>query len=100
MLLIPCPWCGPRDEIEFHCGGQSHVQRAEPYDQVSDETWSNYLFNRVNPKGLHLERWVHNGGCRRWFNLARDTATHRIALAYKMGEAPPATGLAEMERVR
>ena len=26
----PCPWCGPRDEIEFHYGGQAHV--AYPAD--------------------------------------------------------------------
>ncbi|MGE5094790.1 MAG: sarcosine oxidase subunit delta, partial [Betaproteobacteria bacterium] len=25
MLLIPCPWCGPREEIEFSYGGQAHV---------------------------------------------------------------------------
>ncbi len=90
MLLIPCPWCGPRDEIEFHCGGQGHIQRAEPYDQVSDETWSDYLFNRSNPKGVHLERWVHDGGCRRWFNLARDTTTHRITAVYTMSAPKPA----------
>ena len=23
MLLIPCPWCGPRDEVEFRYGGQA-----------------------------------------------------------------------------
>ncbi|HLS32032.1 MAG TPA: sarcosine oxidase subunit delta, partial [Brevibacterium sp.] len=22
MLLIDCPHCGPRDEVEFHYGGQ------------------------------------------------------------------------------
>ena len=31
MLLIPCPWCGPRDEIEFHYGGEAHIARpADP----------------------------------------------------------------------
>jgi heterotetrameric sarcosine oxidase delta subunit len=24
------------------------------------------------------ERWVHTAGCRRWFNLVRDTVTHHI----------------------
>jgi sarcosine oxidase delta subunit len=32
---------------------------------------------------------VHNAGCRRWFNLLRDTATHRILAVYKIGEIPP-----------
>ena len=25
MLLIACPWCGPRDEVEFRYGGQADV---------------------------------------------------------------------------
>jgi len=90
MLLINCPWCGDRDEIEFHCGGQSHITRPEPFDQVSDEEWGCYLFFRINPKGIHYERWVHDGGCRRWFNVARNTRTHKIAATYKMTDPKPA----------
>ncbi|MCH6556372.1 MAG: sarcosine oxidase subunit delta, partial [Chloroflexi bacterium] len=40
-------------------------------------------------KGIYLERWMHAHGCRRWFNLARDTLTYKIHAAYKMGEKPP-----------
>ncbi|MEX1147998.1 MAG: sarcosine oxidase subunit delta [Sphingomonadales bacterium] len=36
MLRIECPWCGVRDETEFHCGGQSHVTRPGPAEDVSD----------------------------------------------------------------
>jgi heterotetrameric sarcosine oxidase delta subunit len=43
---------------------------------------------RKNPKGLQYERWNHARGCRRWFNVARDTVTHRISKVYKMGEQP------------
>jgi heterotetrameric sarcosine oxidase delta subunit len=39
---------------------------------------------------VHLERWVHRLGCRRWFNLARSTVNHEILAVYKMGEQPPA----------
>jgi heterotetrameric sarcosine oxidase delta subunit len=46
---------------------------------------------RKNPKGVHLERWVHRLGCRRWFNLARSTVSHEILAVYKMGEPPPAS---------
>ncbi|MDR3511205.1 MAG: sarcosine oxidase subunit delta [Caulobacteraceae bacterium] len=89
MLLIPCPWCGPRDEIEFRCGGQSHIQRPEPFDAVSDEAWADYLFTRINPKGVSYERWLHVFGCRQWFNVARDTRTHEIHAVYRMGEPKP-----------
>lgn len=92
MLLIACPWCGPRDELEFRCGGQSHITRPEPYDQVSDADWGEYLFTRANPKGTHLERWLHAFGCRQWFNLARDTVSHEIKAVYRMDEAAPSTG--------
>jgi heterotetrameric sarcosine oxidase delta subunit len=33
---------------------------------------------RDNPKGWFAERWYHVHGCRRWFNLERDTATNEI----------------------
>ncbi len=92
MLLISCPWCGPRDEIEFRCGGQSHVARPGPPEEVSDADWTDYLFTRLNPKGIHFERWVHAFGCRRWFNMARDTVTHEIKAIYRMDEAAPVLG--------
>ncbi|MFC4499620.1 MULTISPECIES: sarcosine oxidase subunit delta family protein [Streptomyces] len=78
MLLIPCPWCGPRDESEFHYGGQAHVPYPENPASLTDEEWARYLFFRDNPKGPFAERWSHAAGCRRWFNVVRDTATNEI----------------------
>ncbi|MBH62276.1 MAG: sarcosine oxidase subunit delta [Alphaproteobacteria bacterium] len=92
MLLIPCPWCGPRDEIEFGCGGEAHIARPENPDELSDEAWADYLFNRANPKGPFAERWVHSHGCRRWFNVVRDTATNEILAVYEMGAPRPKIG--------
>lgn len=89
MLLIPCPNCGPRAEIEFRCGGQSHIQRPAHPETADDAEWADYLFFRDNPKGTHFERWLHVAGCRRWFNLARDTATHEILVVYPMGSPRP-----------
>ena len=89
MLLIPCPWCGPRDEVEFHCGGEAHIVRPADPDAQGDAAWAEYLFMRANPKGLLAERWVHSHGCRRWFNLLRDTVSHRILESYQIGETPP-----------
>ena len=87
MLQITCPYCGCRDEPEFSFGGESHVTRP-PLDS-SDTEWSDYLFNRKNPKGVHYERWIHSFGCGRWFNVARNTVTHEIHATYKMGEPKP-----------
>lgn len=87
MLTIPCPHCGPRDEAEFVCGGQSHL--ARPDLASADQDWAPYLFIRDNPKGMHHERWRHAAGCGLWFNLARDTATHEIVGAYDIAAHPP-----------
>ena len=90
MLLIRCPWCGPRDEVEFHYGGQAHIGYPESPDALSDEEWADFLFMRDNPWGPFRERWHHLHGCRRWFNAVRDTSTHRFVVTYRMGEEPPA----------
>lgn len=89
MLLIDCPWCGKRDEREFRCGGQSHITRPGPPEAVSDAEWGAYLHQRENPRGIHAERWVHLAGCGQWFNLCRDTVTHRITTIYPMGQPRP-----------
>jgi heterotetrameric sarcosine oxidase delta subunit len=78
MLQIPCPWCGERDEVEFSYGGQAGVRYPEDPAAVSDADWGRFLFTRENPKGVFRERWVHTYGCRRWFELSRDTVTNEI----------------------
>ena len=78
MLLVPCPWCGPRDEVEFSYGGQADVAYPRDPAALSDEEWARYLFVRANPRGRLRERWVHTHGCRRWFDVTRDTVTHEI----------------------
>ncbi|MFJ9539079.1 sarcosine oxidase subunit delta family protein [Streptomyces sp. NPDC101225] len=89
MLLIPCPWCGPRDEAEFHYGGQAHVPYPEDPSALTDEEWARYLFFRDNPRGPFAERWNHTSGCRRWFNAVRDTSTNEVLSVYRAGEARP-----------
>ena len=89
MLLIDCPWCGPRDESEFSYGGEGHIERPKNPDKLSDAEWADYLFMRTNPKGKFSERWVHTHGCNRWFNAVRDTVTHDIFATYGMGEDGP-----------
>ncbi|MFF4515079.1 sarcosine oxidase subunit alpha family protein [Streptomyces mirabilis] len=91
MLLIPCPWCGPRDEAEFHYGGQAHVPYPDDPSALTDQEWARYLFFRDNPKGPFAERWSHAAGCRKWFNAVRDTATNEILAVYRAGEERPTT---------
>jgi heterotetrameric sarcosine oxidase delta subunit len=90
MLLIPCPWCGERDEVEFRYGGEAHIVRPPDPAALDDAALADYLHMRANPKGALAERWVHRAGCRRWFNLLRDTASHRILAVYRIGDSPPA----------
>lgn len=89
MLLIGCPWCGPRDETEFTYGGQAHVAYPAEPAALTDAEWARYLFIRDNPKGPFAERWSHASGCRRWFNVIRDTATNEVLAVYRVGEPRP-----------
>ena len=89
MLLIACPWCGERSQDEFACRGEAHIARPAQPEALSDAQWADYLFLRTNPKGLHAERWLHRHGCRRWFNVLRDTVSDRILAVYKVGETRP-----------
>jgi heterotetrameric sarcosine oxidase delta subunit len=88
MMLIECPWCGPRNEDEYNYGGAAHVAYPADPSVLDDEEWARYLFYRANPKGRFAERWCHSAGCRRWFNVIRDTVTHQIHAVYRPGELP------------
>jgi sarcosine oxidase subunit delta len=90
MLQLTCPWCGPRDETEYHYGGQAHVPYPEDPAALSDEEWAQYLFYRDNPKGPFAERWMHSVGCRRWFNVVRDTRTYDVLAVYTNSDPRPA----------
>ena len=87
MLIIKCPYCGPRMENEFGYGGQAHVAYPEDPHALTDEQWAQYLFYRDNPKGSYAERWVHSAGCRKWFNAVRDTRTYEISRIYTMTDS-------------
>ena len=89
MLRIECPYCGTRDQNEFRYGGEAVSRRPAQPESVDDADWAAYLFYRANAKGPHFERWLHAYGCRQWFLLARDTATHAIEGAYRLDEPPP-----------
>ena len=87
MLLIPCPWCGPRSQVEFTYGGDATVKRPPPDAPV--ETWFQFVYLRDNPRGPHQELWLHGAGCRQWLKVLRDTQTHEILASAPPDEALP-----------
>ena len=113
MILIPCPYCGPRAQTEFSYGGDASVARpqwhAEPQAGMGPETgpetapetgqqsvqdsdpasmrqWLDHIYLRDNLRGPHLEWWQHHSGCRAWIKVRRDTATHEVLGAWRATE--------------
>jgi sarcosine oxidase subunit delta len=89
MLLIDCPYCGRRPELEFVYGGEAHIARPAGTSDVTPRQWTDYLYARANTRGVHAERWRHTRGCGRFFNALRDTRTDQFIVTYKVGEARP-----------
>ena len=90
-MLIPCPHCGPRDEVEFTYRGDASVVR--PGQDAGIEAWDDYLHVRRNPRGWTVEWWLHSAGCRAVLKVRRHTMTNAIegaALAGQPLEADPA----------
>jgi sarcosine oxidase subunit delta len=89
MFYIYCPHCCEhREEEEFHAAGQAHLPRPLDPDACTDKEWGEYIYFRKNPRGIHHELWVHAAGCRKFFNITRDTQTYEIKEVYKIGEQP------------
>ena len=40
MLLICCPHCGSRPELEFVYGGEAHIARPSDPMSLDDESWT------------------------------------------------------------
>lgn len=79
MIVINCPYCGQdRHEEELTYGGEAEIIRPVDPATVSDETWTDYLYFRNNPKGIHHEQWCCSAGCGQWFKVARDTVSHAV----------------------
>ncbi len=89
MLLIRCPYCGERPELEFHCGGEAHIARPDDPMAMAEQDWAEFLYYRDNTKGVLAERWNHLHGCQRWFNALRDSVSDRILQTYEMGRPRP-----------
>jgi sarcosine oxidase subunit delta len=75
MQLFPCPFCGPRDETEFHFGGDAG--RIRPGPDCTAEDWSTWLHVHDNPKGETAELWRH-APCGQWLVMRRHTVSHDV----------------------
>src|SRR5258708_11216609 len=71
MLLIPCPFCGPRDHVEFSYGGDATLTRPDP--SAPDAARVDYIYLRDNPKGPHLEYLQPHPRCPPLPQVRRDT---------------------------
>jgi sarcosine oxidase subunit delta len=71
-IKIECPTCGLRPHTEFSFGGELRDLDAPT---AHEDFVRVYL--RENAPGLQTERWYHAFGCRRWFQVTRDTVTNR-----------------------
>ncbi|PCJ76412.1 MAG: sarcosine oxidase subunit delta [Rhodobacteraceae bacterium] len=88
MLMLRCPNCGvSAEETEFAPGGEAHLTRHATGSQ--DQDFSDYLFARKNPRGVHFERWRHAFGCGKWFHAVRCTATLEVFGTYTAQASTP-----------
>jgi sarcosine oxidase, subunit delta len=76
VISIPCPHCGPRNSIEFRHAGDGHP-RPDPATTTPAE-WRAYLYMRQNARGWTRESWYHAAGCRKFFQLERNTDTEEV----------------------
>ena len=51
------------------------------------QAWYEYVFLRDNPRGEHVEHWLHVHGCRQVVTVRRHTVTHEIESCELASEA-------------
>lgn len=82
MIVLTCPYCGPRNVGEFAHLGEL-TQRPDPRTATQAE-WRSYLYLRDNLAGVVHERWLHRAGCRRFFDAERDTTDNTVHRTMKL----------------
>ncbi|MGB5869874.1 MAG: sarcosine oxidase subunit delta [Albidovulum sp.] len=79
-MIINHPLLGPRDSQEFtYLGDANLINRPDWQAEGALETFTEYLYLRDNPAGLHRELWYHEQGDRSWLVVTRNTVTHEIS---------------------
>lgn len=77
MQIFTCPFCGPRNEGEFHFAGELGKVRPDTTGEVSAEDWATYLHTQRNDIGLVREVWMHLT-CSELFAMERDSLTMEV----------------------
>jgi len=83
-MIVPCPYCGPRDSGEFVQRGDAAPRR--PAYEEGETAFADYVYLRDNPAGPISEYWYHVSGCRSWLVVERDTRSHAVIGARLAGE--------------
>ena len=75
MLLIPCPYCGKRDEHEFTYAREGHIARPTNGAEMTDAEWAqSFEFSLLNstvrstPRKVVLHVLTHE--IRHWAQVA------------------------------
>ena len=76
MILLSCPYCGPRNASEFRYVGELST-RPDP-NETDAEGWRTFLYTRANPAGWTAETWFHRAGCRQHLVVERHTVTNEV----------------------
>jgi heterotetrameric sarcosine oxidase delta subunit len=95
MMMVPCPWCGPRDAGEFRQAGEV-IPRPDPASATPAQ-WRAYLYLRANSRGWATETWYHRMGCRGFITMQRHTETHEIRAAWPASTGPQAATESEAD---
>ena len=88
MQLFPCPFCGLRDEREFHFAGEAGKLRPDTMRDVSDADWAAYLYDQRNEMGPVREVWMHLT-CSELFLMERDSVTMAVTGSRSLREDAP-----------
>ncbi|MFV0243630.1 MAG: sarcosine oxidase subunit delta [Qingshengfaniella sp.] len=77
MQKFPCPFCGFRNETEFHFVAEAGKVRPDTSGTVETHDWASYLFDQSNGCGPVREVWTHLP-CAEMFILHRDSVTMKV----------------------
>ena len=77
MQIFTCPFCGDRDEREFHFVAEAGKVRPDTTADISDKDWAAYLHSHRNTKGHVCEVWMHTT-CAELFLMERDSLSMEV----------------------